>query len=54
MQLCCNLENSSSTVTNRYRPEEFHGIIETNKVDIQAAAWVERKEKAKKGERNPG
>jgi hypothetical protein len=26
-------------------------IIKTNKIDIQAAAWVERKEEAKKGER---
>jgi hypothetical protein len=26
-------------------------IIETNKVDIQAAAWVERKEEAKNGGR---
>jgi hypothetical protein len=39
-------------VTDRYGPDEFHGINEKNKVDIQAATWVERKGEAKKGERD--
>jgi hypothetical protein len=44
----------SITISTPIGQCEFHGIIETNKVDIQAAAWVERKEEAKKEERDPG
>jgi hypothetical protein len=41
----------SITISTPIGQCEFHGIIETNKVDIQAAAW---KEEAKKEERDPG
>jgi hypothetical protein len=41
--------NPADSMTKHASNAALARIIETNKVDIQAAAWVERKEEAKNG-----